>query len=241
METHDLLVRLIIAAGAGALVGLERERGDHSAGFRTHTLVAVGACLFTIVGAYGFPDIERSSNVDPGRIAAQVVTGIGFLGAGAIIREGPVVRGLTTAATLWIAAAVGLTAGSGAFRELAAALVIVLSLLLVRSGAMHLLGRIGKRGMVLSIDHVWKPKVLGSLLVVSRSIDPETRLISSAECADERGLTRSRVRLRVHRSTDVLGLIRNLRALEGVAAVHVEDGPRAARRSTDRELPDASA
>lgn len=238
MDIHDLLIRLVMAAAAGALVGLERERGDHSAGFRTHTLVSVGACLFTIAGAYGFSDIERSPNVDPGRIAAQVVAGIGFLGAGAIIREGPIVRGLTTAATLWIAAAVGLTAGSGAYRELAAALGIVLGLLLLRSGTVHVLGRIGKRGMVLTIDHVWKPKVLGGLLVVSRSADRDARLISSIECADDQGLTRSRVKLHVHRSTNVVGLLKDLRALDGVAAVHVEDGPRAARRNMDSDFSD---
>jgi putative Mg2+ transporter-C (MgtC) family protein len=93
----------------GGLIGLERELREREAGLRTHLLVAVGSALFTIVGAYGFGGIRT----DPTRIAAQVVTGIGFLGAGAIIRQGFSIRGLTTAATLWVVAAVGLAAGAG--------------------------------------------------------------------------------------------------------------------------------
>jgi putative Mg2+ transporter-C (MgtC) family protein len=102
--------RLAIAAGLGAAVGVERELREREAGIRTHLLVSLGACLFTIVGAYGFHDF---SGVDPTRIAAQIVTGIGFLGAGAIIREGISVRGLTTAASLWIVAAIGMASGAG--------------------------------------------------------------------------------------------------------------------------------
>jgi putative Mg2+ transporter-C (MgtC) family protein len=102
--------RLAIAAGLGAAVGVERELREREAGIRTHLLVSLGACLFTIVGAYGF---HNFSGVDPTRIAAQIVTGIGFLGAGAIIREGISVRGLTTAASLWIVAAIGMASGAG--------------------------------------------------------------------------------------------------------------------------------
>jgi putative Mg2+ transporter-C (MgtC) family protein len=102
--------RLAIAAVLGAAVGIERELREREAGIRTHLLVSLGACLFTIVGAYGF---HNFSAVDPTRIAAQVVTGIGFLGAGAIIREGISVRGLTTAASLWVVAAIGMAAGAG--------------------------------------------------------------------------------------------------------------------------------
>jgi putative Mg2+ transporter-C (MgtC) family protein len=111
------LVRLGVAAGLGGLIGLERELRDREAGFRTHILVCVGSALFTIVSAYGFRDFLTSGDqvvrADPTRIAAQIVTGIGFLGAGAIIRHGLSVRGLTTAATLWVAAAIGIASGAG--------------------------------------------------------------------------------------------------------------------------------
>ncbi len=107
----DVLLRLGVGAALGAAVGVEREIRDREAGIRTHLLVALGAALFTIVGAYGFHDF--GSRVDPTRIAAQIVTGIGFLGAGAILREGLSVRGLTTAGSLWVVAAIGMAAGAG--------------------------------------------------------------------------------------------------------------------------------
>ena len=113
----EALVRLAVASGLGAAVGFERELRDREAGIRTHLLVSLGAALFTIVSAYGFHSfLTHGGSVvraDPARIAAQIVVGIGFLGAGAIIREGLSVRGLTTAATLWVVAAIGLASGAG--------------------------------------------------------------------------------------------------------------------------------
>ena len=108
------LWRVVVAAGLGGAVGLERELREREAGFRTHLLVSVGSCLFTLVSAYGFREFGDST-VDPTRIAAQIVTGVGFLGAGAIIRQGLAVRGLTTAATLWVVAAIGMASGAGYF------------------------------------------------------------------------------------------------------------------------------
>jgi len=109
------LARLAVAAALGAVIGLERELDEKAAGLRTHILVALGSALFTLVSAYGFSEFIGKDHVsyDPSRIAAQIVTGIGFLGAGAIIRQGLSVRGLTTAATLWLAAAIGMASGAG--------------------------------------------------------------------------------------------------------------------------------
>jgi putative Mg2+ transporter-C (MgtC) family protein len=111
----DVLFRLAVAAGLGAAIGLERELDEKAAGLRTHMLVSLGSALFTMVGAYGFEDFARGGVVtaDPSRIAAQVVTGIGFLGAGVIFRQGFTIRGLTTAASLWVVAAVGMASGAG--------------------------------------------------------------------------------------------------------------------------------
>ncbi len=117
LSWYEALLRLALAAALGGLIGLERELREREAGLRTHLLVGLGSALFTIAGAYGFHDfLVSGGNVvrtDPTRVAAQIVTGIGFLGAGAIIRQGLSVRGLTTAATLWVVAAVGLAAGAG--------------------------------------------------------------------------------------------------------------------------------
>lgn len=120
VSTTQECLRLLAAAGLGGAIGLERELGAQPAGFRTHVLVAMGASLFTMVGA-------DFVGTDPTRIAAQVVSGIGFLGAGAILREGTNIKGLTTAASLWMAAAAGLACGLG--RPLLGAVAIGLSLL----------------------------------------------------------------------------------------------------------------
>jgi putative Mg2+ transporter-C (MgtC) family protein len=118
-------VRIGAAAGLGGIIGLERELDEKAAGLRTHILVAVGSALFTLVGAYGFEDFPATS-VDPTRIAAQVVTGIGFLGAGIIFRQGFTIRGLTTAASLWLVAAIGMAAGAGFWKGAVIATVVAL-------------------------------------------------------------------------------------------------------------------
>lgn len=114
------LAKLLLAAFLGGMIGLEREIHGRPAGFRTHLLVSLGSCLFVITSIqfytlYGNFSGSQPVGVDPGRVAAQVVTGIGFLGAGAIIREKFSVRGLTTAACLWVAAAIGVACGIGLF------------------------------------------------------------------------------------------------------------------------------
>jgi putative Mg2+ transporter-C (MgtC) family protein len=122
----ELVLRLVIAAVLGAALGVEREVFQKTAGLRTHTLVAAGAALFTIAGAYAF----EGSEVDPTRVAAQIVTGIGFIGAGAMIRTGFTVSGITTAATLWFAAALGLATGFGMYLFASVALAVALAIMI---------------------------------------------------------------------------------------------------------------
>ncbi|MHB8283454.1 MAG: MgtC/SapB family protein [Caulobacteraceae bacterium] len=127
----DITVRLLVAAVLGSFIGFERERLLWAAGIRTHMLVSVGACLLMIVSAYGFQHALSMPHVvlDPSRIAAQVVTGIGFLGAGSILLRGQVVRGLTTAASIWAVAAIGLASGGGLFFAATVSTVIILLIL----------------------------------------------------------------------------------------------------------------
>jgi len=110
--SHDLelLARLLLAAVLGGAIGAERELNDQPAGLRTHMLLTIGACLFTLISAYGF-----GGRTDPSRIAAQIVTGIGFLGGGAIVRHGLTVKGVTTAASIWATASVGVAIGAGSY------------------------------------------------------------------------------------------------------------------------------
>lgn len=126
----ELALRLILSLVLAGLIGLERESLGRPAGFRTHILVGMGSTLIMIVSIYAFRPLGMSG--DPGRIAAQVVSGIGFLGAGTIMREGANIRGLTTAASLWTVAGIGLTVGSGMyFAAIIATILVVATLVLL--------------------------------------------------------------------------------------------------------------
>lgn len=110
LDTPSVILRIVGAALLGGAIGLERELSEQPAGFRTHILVSMGAALFTLVGAYA---INGGEGFDPTRVAAQVATGIGFIGAGVIFQQGASIKGLTTAASLWVTAAIGTAAAFG--------------------------------------------------------------------------------------------------------------------------------
>lgn len=116
----ELILRLLLAAGLGGVIGLEREWAHKVAGLRTHALVAIGAALLSIVSLYGFEDFARGSSFDPSRLISNIIVGIGFIGGGAILRHGPRIVGTTTASTLWLVAAIGIAVGIG-FTEAALA------------------------------------------------------------------------------------------------------------------------
>jgi len=187
LETWDALLRLVVAAGLGGAVGLERELRDHEAGFRTHLLVALGACVFTLVSAYAWTDWTFSTRegivFDPTRIAAQIVTGIGFLGAGAIIVRGINVRGLTTAATLWVVAAIGMAAGTGYYAVAVGATALVLvSLGPLKIVSARMLSRVRPEEAELAINLA--PGGVGA--TVLSKIEDAGGVITSVEFGDER-------------------------------------------------------
>jgi putative Mg2+ transporter-C (MgtC) family protein len=127
----EMTIRLVIAIVLGGLIGLERELGGHSAGFRTHILVCLGSASIMVLSMYGFSQYAAEPNVriDPARLAAQVISGIGFLGAGTIMRTGMTISGLTTAASLWVVAAIGLSVGAGFYYgAFISTLMVVISL-----------------------------------------------------------------------------------------------------------------
>jgi len=133
MEISTIITRLIIASILGGIIGIERDRHGRSAGLRTQLLVCMGSALFMIISLLitSYPDGERIG--DPGRIASQIIAGIGFLGAGAIIKSGYTIRGLTTAASMWVAAGIGMGVGAGYYAEsLIATGLVMASLLLLR-------------------------------------------------------------------------------------------------------------
>lgn len=147
MMIWDFVWRLVLAALFGTIIGLDREYREKEAGFRTHFLVSLGSALMMIVSQYGFSEILTHDGVslDPSRIAAQVVSGIGFIGAGTIIFNHQIVRGLTTAASLWATAGIGLTAGAGmSWLALAATILTLVAL----EGLSLVFRSLGSRRMV---------------------------------------------------------------------------------------------
>ncbi len=159
----DVFLRILVAFLLGGLIGLERETIQKPAGLRTHVLVSIGSALFTIVSIYGFP------GADPARVAAQIVSGIGFLGAGTIIKTGEYIRGLTTAATLWVAASIGIACGIGEYYSaFITTMVTLLALVTLRSLEKYLAEAFQKLRpikLVISIDRLdFKESVLNAVL-----------------------------------------------------------------------------
>lgn len=130
MSNYEMIFKLALACILGALIGLERESLNRPAGLRTYTLVSVGSALAMIVSIDIYLLYHHTVQADPGRIAAQVVSGIGFLGAGTIMREGATVRGLTTAAGLWVVACIGLAVGAGLYIPAIATTLLILFVLI---------------------------------------------------------------------------------------------------------------
>ena len=142
MDIFLVLARLLLAAFLGAIIGIEREAKNRAAGFRTHIIVSVGACLIMLIGIDGASELAGDQGWDTTRLAAQVVSGIGFLGAGTILQKKNGVSGLTTAATLWLSAAIGLATGIGYYEGAIIATVICLITLVSLQGVSD---RINKR------------------------------------------------------------------------------------------------
>jgi putative Mg2+ transporter-C (MgtC) family protein len=220
----DLTLRLLIAAAIGAVVGIERDSAAKGAGARTHAIVALGAALFTVAGAYGFADLAKGPNVDPARVASQVAAGVGFIGAGAILRHGLSVRGITTAATVWLAAAIGVAAGAGGWAAslIAAALTIVV--LVVLQAVKPLVERVGRQEAVLQLQYQRGHGTLGPLL---RSIEASNSRVLHVSVEDDDheangdGVRRVTLELALRRDEDIELLIDDVRTRPEIRSVKV--------------------
>jgi putative Mg2+ transporter-C (MgtC) family protein len=213
----EILLRVGLAAVLGGAIGFERELREREAGLRTHLLVSVGAALFTMVSAYAWTDWRFSTEeglvFDPTRIAAQIVTGIGFLGAGAIIRQGLSVRGLTTAATLWVVAAIGMATGAGYYAAAAITTVLVLvSLWPLRIVAHRVSGRFRPEEGRLVVE-LGAGATAGSVLA---TVEEAGAAVKSLEFEEERDLRRVDMRVRLERGRDAADLIDALTRAEEV-------------------------
>lgn len=219
----ELVLRVVGAGALGGLVGLERELSDQPAGFRTHILVSLGAALFTLAGAFGlsgfFTNTPQAVTFDPTRVAAQVVTGIGFLGAGAIIRQGLTVRGLTTAAALWVTAAIGTAVAFGFWEgAIATTLVTVLALYGFKRLERRLLSRL-KRGrfeFVVEAGPQLKVSDLAQCVEARKG-----RMASVQMDTDDAGNVRLFMVLRLPPSASAEEFVGLLSAIDGVQNVEV--------------------
>jgi len=211
----EIALRLALAAVLCGLVGLERETRGQVAGLRTHVVVGLGAALFTLVSAYGFADAQRGAGYDPSRVAAQIVSGIGFLGAGAILRQGANVRGLTTAATLWAVAALGMAVGAGGYlAAVLATAVLLVSVVLLRQIRTPVI-RALRRNLV-TLDLRLDPAALDAALGLLRA---EGGTVRSMTSEIERGEQSVTLELRIPPGFDLQAAMRRLAAIEGVRGV----------------------
>lgn len=160
----SLTFRMILSVVLGGLIGLEREWSNHAAGLRTHILVCVGSTTIMLLSIYGFNDFINEPNVriDPARLAAQVISGIGFLGAGAIMRTGATVSGLTTAASIWVVAAIGLSVGAGFYYvSIMAAIFVLFCLFVLNHWEKYLMRKRRQKEYILCVSS--KPESLNKL------------------------------------------------------------------------------
>jgi putative Mg2+ transporter-C (MgtC) family protein len=211
----ELILRLGMAVVLCALIGLERSARDEVAGLRTHTLVGLGAALFTLVSAYGFNDYFGTGETpDPTRIAAQVVSGIGFLGAGAIIRQGLNVRGVTTASSLWIVAAIGMASGAGFYLGAVVTTALVLVVLVAMRPLRIALMRVVRSDYVLLDVELGPQGVAGSIVEVLTRHRVRVESMRSDLAPEGENL---HFELRVPPRMDFLPILQEIRALQDVA------------------------
>lgn len=222
-ETLTELTLLVVAFVLSAVIGAERQRQMKSAGLRTHTLVGLGAALFTLVSAYGFDEVLGTDVVlDPSRIAAQIVTGIGFLGAGVIFVRQNVVNGLTTAASIWVTAAIGMACGAG-MPLLAVAATL---LYLVTVGALTLLGRripTVDRDQIFILQYKEGRGVLRLILTSATRLGYEASLTdtSKIEAPGKAPRVVANMKFRSHKRRPIEELIETLSEIRGVISVAV--------------------
>lgn len=216
IEWWEVLIRLTVATVLGAIIGYQRERMEKPAGFRTHTLVALGSSLLMIVSVYPF----LGQPADPSRIAAGVITGMGFLGAGTIIRQGSIVRGLTTAASLWVASGIGLAVGVGYYFPALITTGLVFGILTVLKRVE--IGLVAPRGLTsLVVTTVDRPGQIGKIGSALGRLKIDIRYLELETAPGEEAI----VKLIVDVPAEVRGpqIIEALGNLEGIREARWEE------------------
>ncbi|MBU5344473.1 magnesium transporter MgtC [Paenibacillus sp. LC231] len=228
LDTQTMLMRLLFAALLGGLIGWERERRNKQAGLKTHLLVAVGSTLIMLTSIYGFDSAlinHPNARFDPARLAAQVVSGIGFLGAGAILRRSNhIISGLTTAATLWVAAAIGLSVGSGFYWPaiITTAIVLVSTLVLNKLESKFLF--IKKSGSLkIIIEAGDRPVHVSTIteLLQKANMTVEGMIVNNDTTEDDSTKVTMEFRVYSFNSKGINGLFEQLWQVEGIKQVRM--------------------
>jgi putative Mg2+ transporter-C (MgtC) family protein len=217
----DVTVRLLAAAALGAGLGLEREVHGHPAGMRTHLLVSLGSAIFTVLSMYAFAG--TGSTADPSRIAAQVVTGIGFLGAGAIVKYGPNIRGLTTAGSLWVVAAIGISCGAAAYYLAVAGTLIAVAAL----WPLHIVVQRLETARARTLRIRLRLKKLDSFAAISKILLSHHIAISAIQSEKSKTGHSMDVELRLPRGGDRHAFLAEIDALAGVDVETVQEAEEA--------------
>lgn len=217
----ESVLRLVFALALGGLIGLERERHGRAAGLRTHILMAVGSALIMEISLYGFPtDPAQGLTRDPARLAAQVVSGVGFIGAGTVLREGLTIRGLTTAASIWVVSGIGLAVGAGFYGgALATSMLAITTLLLLRPLEHRFLTPYHQTLTLVVAD---RPGQLGAVSSLIGQRNASIRNVQMTEGPDPERVTLE-ITLRVPPDVDRLQLLGELQSLPGVFSVSYGD------------------
>lgn len=230
---YEMALRLFLACVFGGIVGYERERNDSPAGFRTHILVSLGASLIMVLSMYGFNDFT-SVNKDPARLAAQVVSGIGFLGAGTILRDKTSIKGLTTAASLWVVSAIGLATGAGFYFSACLATILVF-LTLERSVETYFF-RNSQTLKIVAVNGTCKVKEINHTLQ-THSIIPQN--ISMTVLKEEANRTYIEFKLRTpFRNVNMERILEDINEIDGIySAERVQNDSSVLRPIVNRILP----
>jgi putative Mg2+ transporter-C (MgtC) family protein len=218
----DMVIRLGLGFLAGAVIGVERSSRRQVAGLRTHILIAVGATLLMLLSIWLPQEFSAMKNGDPGRIAAQVVSGIGFLGAGAILRLGNNIRGLTTAASLWLIAAVGLAIGAGMFVAAAAAEIISLVTLFALDIVEKRLFP-SERNKILELRYRHSNPDARKAVEILKTFGIRSQSMDVNQGADKDKSSQLRLLVSIPDTTDIAKLARALKAAGGIARVEIKE------------------
>lgn len=225
--------RVLMAVLLGFSIGLEREMTNKYAGLRTNILVCVGACVFTILSIYGFPTFADGDNVlvsnatgirDTSRVAAQVVTGIGFIGGGAVLRHGATIFGLTTAATLWIAASIGMACGTGMFGLAVISTVLsIIVLVSVRMFEKNVLVTSTKNLKRLKLELKCQKKLSNEIYDFLVEKYPKLREISKKQNKQDDELVKISVVIDINMKKPIQNIYKTLQKVDGIESISVQE------------------